>query len=206
MIRAANGKLTPEILDNEKARFRQFEGLRGELDDNDDLVKLARSAEQMIDKIAISSNNRGNAEVVTRFNRLLHHQGIISSKIDFANLKKDSADYSHAVNSVVKMYRGRDVRLDKTFMQQFVESALKVVEKRVRARADSKLSPDKMDKMDPETLKGITEKFGLKATDSITPVSATEKVMDRVKARLYFEMYQKEMKNGFADAGLDFDM
>lgn len=197
MMRAATGSITPESMSEEKEAFRQFGKLKGVLDSKDELIRLAKASEEMIDKIHTVGQSKGSSAVSSKFNQLLRHHDIIKKPIKFKSLEAGSADYHRAVDAVMHLYMGKDKDLHKTFHQQYVESAFKVVEKRVRARAYAKLSPEEMAKSTPETIQDIASKFGIKSTDSITPQGATKSVMDRVRARFYYHAYEKEVSRNF---------
>jgi hypothetical protein len=53
------------------------------------------------------------------------------------------------------------------------------------------------------TLAQNIRQYGMKSLDSISPDDASKVVLDRIKARMYYETFKPEVKMGVKSAGLD---
>lgn len=205
LMRVSRGEFTPESADKEKERFKAFDDLKGMMEKEDVLFRLAEQSAKMIKMIEKrAAGNQDGGLSTNKVNQLLSSKNIRQTPIDFANLSKGSQEYESAVDAVMRLYGGKGVSAHKSFHDHYVSAALSTIESKVLERANSDFDPVKMLDYSKSKLRAHIEEYGLKSTDSLVPNDVASKVMERIKGRIYFEMYKPQITRTMEDAGLDY--
>ncbi|MCF2902477.1 hypothetical protein L1267_19075 [Pseudoalteromonas sp. OFAV1] len=204
MARGSTGELDrdPKALERVRNRFSEFTTSRFSSPEHNQnqLIKLSQYSNDIIrnlDKLAETGNIRSLSE---SFKSRIGLRGDLSGYLDPDNKdkKKQAADLLAA--HFLTGNNEQTYELNRTFERMFVDSFLKKIQSNIKAFTSKDLDPKELDKLNNQQLAAKLDNYKLSDLEYLNPENATEAIMMRIKARLYYQLNKESCDAQFHTA------
>jgi hypothetical protein len=206
IARGSTGELdrNPDALERSIQRFKEFttHRFRKPEHNKNELLKLHLHSSNIAKNLSQLAQS-GNLKTYCK--KLANKIGISDDFTDYLDPDKSDKKREKTDQIAVQLLTGKNKKryeLNHSLERMFVDALTKKIESKIKEHTLKDLDPKELDKLNNKQLAAKLEDYKLSDLEYLNPENATEAIMMRIKARLYYQLNKESCDAQFHTARL----